>query len=85
MLEKDWCDFTEPEEIGRTPQDTFQEEMAEVLAKKRKGLVLGRGGVGKSHLIKLLRPKIESLGYKVMCIAFNSKNYALKPCSFSAI
>ena len=23
VLEKDWCDVTEPEEIGRTPQDTF--------------------------------------------------------------
>ncbi len=44
--------------------------MAELLAKKRRGLVLGRGGVGKSHLIKLLRPKLEALGYKVMCIAF---------------
>ena len=51
VLEKDWCNFTEPEEIGRTPQDTFQEEMAELLAKKRKGLVLGRGGVRKSAKI----------------------------------
>ncbi len=44
--------------------------MAELIAKKRRGLVSGRGGVGKSHLIKLLRPKLEALGYKVMCIAF---------------
>ncbi len=70
VLEKDWFDVTEPEEIGRTPEDTFQEDAAELLAKKRRGLVLGRGGVGKSHLIKLLRPKLEALGYKVMCIAF---------------
>ena len=70
VLDKDWFDVTEPEEIGQTPQDTFQEEMAELLAKKRRFLVLGRGGDGKSHLIKLLRPKLEALGYKVMCIAF---------------
>ncbi len=45
VLDTDWIDVAEPEEIGRTPQDTFQEEMAELLAKKRRGLVLGRGGL----------------------------------------
>ena len=44
--------------------------MAEIIVKNRKALVVGRGGTGKSHLIKLLRPKFEALGYKVKCIAF---------------
>ena len=70
VLDKEWFDITEPEAIGRTPDDKFQADVAELLAKKRRGLVLGRGGVGKSHLIKLLRPKLEGMGYKVMCIAF---------------
>ena len=69
-LERVWVDYVEAEGLGRGPNDTFQEEMAEVIVKNRKALVIGRGGTGKSHLIKLLRPKFEALGYKVMCIAF---------------
>ena len=33
-------------------------------------MVIGRGGTGKSHLIKLLKPKLEKQGFKVMCVAF---------------
>ena len=32
--------------------------------------VIGRGGTGKSHLMKLLKPKWEKQGHKVICIAF---------------
>ena len=32
-------------------------------------MVNGRGGTGKSHFIKLLKPKLEEIGYKVICIA----------------
>ena len=53
-----WNDFSEPEGIGRGPDDTFQEEMAEKLATAGGGMVNGRGGTGKSHLIKLLKPKL---------------------------
>ena len=68
--EREWVDYGEDEGIGRGPDDTFQEEMAEVIVKNRRALVIGRGGTGKSHLIKLLRPKFKALGYQVMCIAF---------------
>ena len=57
-----WNDFSEPEGIGRGLEDTFQEEMAEKLATAGGGMVNGRGGTGKSHLIKLLKPKLEILG-----------------------
>ena len=43
--------------------------MAEKLATAGGGMVNGRGGTGKSHLIKLLKPKLEKIGYKVICIA----------------
>ena len=44
--------------------------MAEQLARTHGGMVIGRGGTGKSHLIKLLKPKLEKQGYTVKCIAF---------------
>jgi len=69
-IDREWVDYGEDEGIGRGPDDTFQEEMAEVIVKNRRALVIGRGGTGKSHLIGLLRPKFKALGYKVMCIAF---------------
>ena len=47
-----WNDFSEPEGIGRGLEDTFQEEMAEKLVIAGGGMVNGRGGTGKSHLIK---------------------------------
>ena len=56
-------DSSEPEGIGRGPEDTFQEEMAEKLATAGGGMVNGRCGAGKSHLIKLLKPKLENIGY----------------------
>ena len=55
-------DIAEDEGIGRGPGDTFQEEMAEELARTGGGMVIGRGGTGKSHRIKLLKPKLEKQG-----------------------
>jgi hypothetical protein len=69
-LEREWVDYGEDEGLGRGPDDKFQEEMAEVIVKNRRALVIGRGGTGKSHLIGLLRPKFKALGYKVICIVF---------------
>ena len=69
-IEREWLDYGEDEGIGRGNDDTFQEEMASAIVKNRRALVRGRGGTGKSHLIKLLRPKFKALGYQVMCIAF---------------
>ena len=69
-MERDWIDYKEDEGIGRGPGDDFQDKIAEIIVKNRKALVIGRGGTGKSHLIKLLRPKFEARGYTVKCIAF---------------
>ena len=70
LVDPQWVNITEEEGIGRGPDDTYQEEMAEKLATARGGMVNGRGGTGKSYLIKLLKPKLEEIGYKVICIAF---------------
>ena len=52
-LAREWVDYGEDEGLGRGPDDKFQEEMAEVIVKNRRALVIGRGGTGKSHLIGL--------------------------------
>ena len=65
-----WDDIGAGEGIGRGLDDTFQEEMADKLARTGGGMVVGRGGTGNSHLIKFLNPKLEKQGYKVICIAF---------------
>lgn len=70
LVDPPWNDIAEEKGIGRGPDDTFQEEMAEKLAQTGGGMVIGRGGTGKSHLIKLLVPKLEKIGYTVICIAF---------------
>ena len=53
----------EPKEVGRGPHDTFQEEVADAIVKNRGGYVDGRGGTGKSYLIKLLVEKFEADGF----------------------
>ena len=60
-----WNDIAEDEGIGRGPDDTFQEEMAEQLARTAGGMVCGRGGTGKSHLITLLKQKLETISEKI--------------------
>ena len=69
-LERDWVDYKEDEGIGRGSGDDFPEHTAEIIVNNRRALVIGRGGTGNSHLIQLLRPNFEALGYKVRCIAF---------------
>ena len=44
--------------------------MAENIVKNRKALVIGRGGAGKSHMVKRLRPTFEARGYTVRRIEF---------------
>ena len=53
-----WKSIDEPEEVGRGPEDTFQNDVADAIVKNRGGYVDGRGGTGKSYLIKLLVEKI---------------------------
>ena len=41
-LAREWVDYGEDEGLGRGPDDKFQEEMAEVIVKNRRALVIGR-------------------------------------------
>ena len=45
------------------PDDTFQNDVADAIVKNRGGYVDGRGGTGKSYLIKLLVEKFEAAGF----------------------
>ena len=58
-----WKSIDEPEEVGRGPEDTFQNDVADAIVKNRGGYVDGRGGTGKSYLIKLLVEKFEAAGF----------------------
>ena len=46
--------------MGRGAGDTLQDEMATEIIANRGGFVDGRGGSGKSWLIKLILEKFES-------------------------
>ena len=61
--EAEWRLMDEPEEVGRGPSDTFQNEVADAIVKNRGGYVDGRGGTGKSWLIKMLVEKFETEGF----------------------
>ena len=74
--------MSKPEEIGRGPDGRFQEEVANAIVQNRGGYIDGRGGTGKSWLIKLLVEKFEAEGFvenkrgeffknsRVHCVAF---------------
>lgn len=66
----EWRCIEEEEVIGRGSDDTFQEEMCEVIVENRGPYVSGRGGMGKSWMLKLLGPKFKALGYDVHYIVF---------------
>jgi len=51
-------------------QDTYQEEVAEAAFQNGGALVLGGGGAGKSHTIKLLKAKFEAVGTRVDVVGF---------------
>ena len=55
----------EPEEIGRGTNDTFQNEVADMIVQNRGGYVDGRGGTGKSWLIKLLVENLEADAFSI--------------------
>jgi len=61
-FEREWVDYGEDEGLGRGPNDKFQEEMAEVIVKNRRALVIGRGGTGKRSLDRSLMSQIQGSG-----------------------
>ena len=69
LFERHWHVVAEEPGLGRGDGDTFQEETAQKIFDNQGGYVAGRGGTGKSHLIKLLRQKLEAAGWTVDVIA----------------
>jgi len=68
---RDWRTIEEDEGIGSCDEnDQFQEQMADRIVENRGGYVSGRGGTGKSWMLKLLETKFKKLGYDVHYIAF---------------
>lgn len=62
--ERHWRIMTEEPGIGRGEGDTFQEEAVQAIADNGfQGYVAGRGGTGKSYLLKLLKAKAFASGY----------------------
>ncbi len=78
-FERVWKYHNEDEGLGRGDDDTYQEEMAELIAKNRGGYVAERGRTGKSHLAKLLKPKLEKLGYEVVDLNEKGEPVMIKP------
>ena len=69
-LRREQRHIQEKEGIGREEGDILQQEMAAVIVENRGTYVSGRGGIGKSRMLKLLEPKLKALGYDVHYIAF---------------
>ena len=71
VFQRVWTDMSEEPGIGDcTEQDTYQEEVAEAAFQNGGALVLGGGGAGKSHTIKLLKAKFEAIGVRVDVVGF---------------
>ena len=56
--------------LGRGEDDTFQEEMARLIVENLGGYVAGRGGSGKSHMLKILKRLFQEACFKVDVLAF---------------
>jgi hypothetical protein len=67
---RDWRVVTEKPGLGRGEDDTFQEEMARLIVENLGGYVAGRGGSGKSHMLKILKRLFREAGFTVDVIAF---------------
>jgi len=65
-----WTLLTEPEGIGCCSElDMFQAEAVEAIVRNSSARVSGRGGVGKTDLIKRLQAAFEALNYRVDVVA----------------
>ena len=56
--------------MGCGDDDTFQVKAANLIVENMGAYVVGRGGTGKSYLIKILQEKFTAKGYQVHPIAF---------------
>jgi hypothetical protein len=69
-LRADWRDLGELEGLGGGPDDRQQDAAVEDLLMNGGGLVIGRGGVGKSTVLRKLKEALEAKGEEVHVIAF---------------
>ena len=60
-----WQVISEEPGLGRGPNDTFQEETARHIVENRGGYVAGRGGTGKSYMLKILKRLFQEAGFIV--------------------
>ena len=68
--ERTWRVVTEPEGLGRFEGDDFQSLAAQEMADNEGGVCVGRGGSGKSEVLKRLRKILEERGWTVHVCAF---------------
>ena len=69
-FKREWKVVAEGPGLGRGEDDTFQEEMARLIVENLGGYVAGRGGSGKSHMLKILKRLFQEAGFKVDVLAF---------------
>ena len=71
LFERHWRTLEEEEGIGsKGADDAFQEEAARAVSQNGRGLVTGRGGVGKSHHLTLLKKGFVAAKFWVDVVAF---------------
>jgi 5-methylcytosine-specific restriction protein A len=69
-LRTDWRVRREGHGLGRGPEDTQQDIAVEDLVMNGGGMVRGRGGTGKSTVLRRLKEALEARGEEVHVIAF---------------
>jgi len=60
---REWRVETEEPGLGRGPEDTYQDRMAELIVKTKGAYISGRGGSGKSVLIDRIVERLVEAGY----------------------
>jgi len=71
VFERNWRNMSEGPGIGDcTPQDTYQDEVAEAAFQNGGAIITGGGGAGKSHTIRKLKAKYDAIGVRVDVVAF---------------
>jgi hypothetical protein len=65
-----WLIKREEPGLGCGPTDTFQDEAVDMLLGRRGGVVVGRGGTGKSEILRRLVARLKERGVEAHVVAF---------------
>jgi hypothetical protein len=65
-----WLVKREEPGLGCGPDDTFQDEAVDALLQRRGGVVVGRGGTGKSEILRRLVARLKERGFEAHVVAF---------------